>query len=50
MSYIINDEDLKYFDENRHEWVAERGVFTVYVGSSSADIHGKVEFDFEERM
>ena len=50
VSYIINDEDLKYFDENRHEWVAERGVFTVYVGSSSADIHGKVEFDFEERM
>ena len=46
VSYTIDDDDLKYFDEERHEWVAERGAFTIYVGSSAADIHGKVKFNY----
>ena len=46
VSYTIGDDDLKYFDEERHEWVAERGAFTIYVGSSAADIHGKVKFNY----
>lgn len=46
VSYTIDDDDLKYFDEGRHEWVAERGAFTVYVGSSATDIHGKVKFNY----
>lgn len=46
VSYTIDDDDLKYFDEVRHEWVAERGAFTVYVGSSATDIHGKVKFNY----
>lgn len=46
VSYTIDDDDLKYFDEVRHEWVAERGAFTVYVGSSAKDIHGKVKFNY----
>lgn len=46
VSYTIDDDDLKYFDEGRHEWIAERGAFTVYVGSSATDIHGKVKFNY----
>lgn len=46
VSYTIDDDDLKYFDEVKHEWVAERGAFTVYVGSSATDIHGKVKFNY----
>ena len=46
VSYTIGDDDLKYFDEERHELVAERGAFTIYVGSSAADIHGKVKFNY----
>ena len=46
VSYTIGDDDLKYFDEERHEWVAEHGAFTIYVGSSAADIHGKVKFNY----
>ena len=46
VSYTIDDDDLKYFDEEKHEWVAERGTFTIYVGSSAADIHGKVKFNY----
>ena len=44
ISYTIDDDDLKYFDEERHEWVAEPGSFTVYVGASAADIRGKVKY------
>ena len=46
VSYTIGNDDLKYFDEERHELVAERGAFTIYVGSSAADIHGKVKFNY----
>lgn len=46
VSFTLSDDDLKYFDETKHEWVAERGSFTVYVGSSSADIHGKVKYNY----
>lgn len=46
VSYTIDDDDLKYFDEGRHEWIAECGAFTVYVGSSATDIHGKVKFNY----
>ena len=46
ISYTIDDDDLKYFDEERHEWVAERGSFTVYVGASAADIRGKVKYNY----
>lgn len=46
VSYTIDGDDLKYFDEGRHEWISERGAFTVYVGSSATDIHGKVKFNY----
>lgn len=46
ISYTIDDDDLKYFDEERHEWVAERVSFTVYVGASAADIRGKVKYNY----
>ena len=46
VSYTIGDDDLKYFDEERHELVAERGSFTVYVGASAADIRGKVKYNY----
>lgn len=44
VSYTIEDDDLKYFDEDKHEWVAEPGSFTVYVAASSADVRGKVTY------
>lgn len=46
VSYTIADEDLNYFDEEKHEWVTERGTFTVYVGASATDIRGKVKFAY----
>lgn len=37
-------DDLKYFDEVRHEWVAEPGTFTAYIGTSSQDISKTIKF------
>lgn len=45
ITYTIQDDDLKFFDEKAHQWTAEPGSFTIYVGSSSADIKGKVKFN-----
>lgn len=44
ITYSISEDDLKYFDETKHEWTSEPGTFTIYVGASSADIKGKVKY------
>ena len=45
VSFTISEEDLKFFDDKKHKWVAEKGKFTVFVGASSGDIREKVEFE-----
>lgn len=44
VTFTITADDLKYFDDARHEWVAEPGKFTLYIGSSSTDIRTKRSF------
>ena len=44
VTFTITADDLKYFDDARHEWVAESGKFTLYIGSSSTDIRTKGSF------
>jgi len=44
VEFIIDSSKLSYFDDTRHEWVAEPGKFTALVGSSSRDIKGTVDF------
>jgi len=45
VSFTINKEDLKYFDDKKHEWVADPGKFTVFIGASSTDIRSSIEFE-----
>ena len=45
--FTIDEEDLKFFDDTQHKWVAESGKFKIYIGSSSKDIKGVVEFDYK---
>lgn len=44
VTFSITPDDLKYFDDARHEWVAEPGKFTLYIGASSADIRTQAPF------
>ncbi len=44
VTFTVNSEMLKFFDDKKHDWVAEPGAFKVLVGSSSADIRSTVDF------
>lgn len=46
--FTISVDDLKYFDDKAHEWTAEAGKFTIYIGSSSMDIRGKVQLTYKK--
>jgi beta-glucosidase len=45
VSFSIIEEDLRFYDENQHKWVAEPGTFKAYIGSSSRDIKAKLSFE-----
>lgn len=42
VEFTITDDDLKFYNESSHTWTLEPGTFTIYIGSSSTDIKGKV--------
>ena len=35
---VINEEDLRYFDDTKHMWISEKGEFEILIGTSSRDI------------
>ena len=45
VTFNIQPDMLKFFDDSKHEWVLEKGRFTAYVGSASDDIRSEVTFD-----
>lgn len=45
VTFTIEPDMLKYFDDAKHEWVLENGKFTAYVGAASDDIRTQTEFD-----
>ena len=45
VTFDIDREALGFFDESRHGWVAEPGMFEAMIGSSSADIRSTVLFE-----
>ena len=47
VTYEVQDDDLKFFDEQAHQWRSEAGTFTIYVGASSADIKGVVSLNVD---
>jgi beta-glucosidase len=47
VNFTISIDDLKFYDENKKDWVAEPGKFNVYIGSSSTDIRSIVDFELK---
>jgi beta-glucosidase len=47
VEFNIGVEALQFFDDKKHEWVAEPGMFTVYIGASSTDIREKIKFSLK---
>ncbi len=47
VSFILTKEALSFFDDARHEWVAEPGKFEAIVAASADDIRSKVAFELK---
>ena len=47
VTLTIDKKALSFFDDARHEWVAELGKFEALIGSSSGDIRGLVAFELK---
>lgn len=44
VTFTISADDLKFYDENTHKWIAEPGTFKAYIGASVADIKASMAF------
>ncbi|WP_417368219.1 glycoside hydrolase family 3 C-terminal domain-containing protein [Flavobacterium beibuense] len=44
VTFSIAKEDLSYFDDKKHQWVAEPGSFRAIIGASSQDVRGDIKF------
>ncbi len=47
VSFTIDKDDLSFFDPEKHEWVAEPGMFDIYIAAASDDVRGKVSFELK---
>lgn len=47
VTFTITPDDLKFFDDSKHEWVAEPGKFKAMIGASSTDIRSTVQFSYK---
>ena len=47
VTFTIGKEALSFFDDTRHEWVAEPGQFEAWIGASSTDIRNRVAFELK---
>ena len=47
VTLTIDKKALSFFDDAKHEWIAESGKFEAVIGSSSRDIRGIVPFELK---
>ena len=47
VTFPVGVEALRYYDDTKGEWVAEKGAFEALVGTSSADIKGSAVFELK---
>ena len=47
VSFTIATDALSFFDDGKHEWVAEPGQFETLIGASATDIRSKVAFELK---
>ena len=45
--FIICKNDLSFFDDTQHKWIAEPGAFEVLIAASATDIRSKLMFELE---
>lgn len=48
VTFSIGKEALSFFDDSKHEWVAEPGKFEAIIAASATDIRNKVVFELKQ--
>ncbi|MHA1130716.1 MAG: glycoside hydrolase family 3 C-terminal domain-containing protein, partial [Candidatus Helarchaeota archaeon] len=46
VEFLIDKDDLSFYDEDERCWKAENGAFRIHIGSSSRDIRLHAEFNY----
>ncbi len=44
--FTVTPEELKFFDDARHAWVAEPGTFRLYLAASAEDVRHTLRFEY----
>ena len=47
VEFTITEEDLRFFDADKHAWVAENGDFTAYIATSAEEILYSIDFSLK---
>ena len=47
VTFTVNKDALKYFDDTRHQWVSEAGKFEAVIASSATDVKSRVPFELK---
>ena len=47
VTFTITPQDLKFFDDTKHEWIVEPGKFKAMIGASSTDIRTTLQFAYK---
>lgn len=47
VTFTITPQDLKFFDDTKHEWIVEPGKFKAMIGASSTDIRITLQFAYK---
>ena len=45
VTIILKSDDLRYFDEGKHDWVLEPGKYTISLCSSETDVRQTLTLD-----
>lgn len=47
VSFTINEDDLSWFNADKHEWTAEEGTFDALIASAADDVRACVKFELK---
>lgn len=47
VKFSVTPEDLMFFDDKKHEWVAEPGKFKAYIAASAEDVRATIPFEYK---
>lgn len=47
VEFVISEEELQFFDDQQHKWIAEQGEFTAHIATSAEEILHSVDFSLK---